>query len=442
MGYQDGMGLRPGRTKDKVSADRGSTDSTFSASAGYRAAGAITPQRLTESSDALKANRGNSVAARADAPGQSNDRSALAQFNADSVRQNIPKAPGLMETVGTSVATKAAGSALERGADRLLDRGVAALFNGGNDLRLADVAKDAGGYINLTTGAETFPVIDYGAGIQSLGEAAGSVSSLADPGYIDTLGDWGGAADAASSFADPGYIDVLGDWGGAGADAASSGIPVLGPALKLAQGDVGGAAGSVIGGLIGGPIGAIAGGFLGGGCFITEATMAGLGVQDDNAEPLMVLRFFRDKVLAGTPQGQAMIQEYEAIAPLVVQAVQSRPDAMEIFKKIYTDFIAPAVEAIKAQNFPGALQIYAAMIAAVTPLAQEAMDAEDAMEGEMQQASEPQEGAQEAMQQMGAHAGMVAQDPRVAQQAAPQGVALQQFNADDDYPSSVRFGRR
>ena len=182
--------------------------------------------------------------------------------------------------------------------------------------------------------------------------------------------------------------------------------------------------------------------FIGGGCFITEATMAGLGVQDDNAEPLMVLRFFRDKVLAGTPQGQAMIQEYEDIAPLVVEAIESRPDAMEIFKKIYTDFIAPAVEAIKAQNFPQALQIYAAMIAAVTPLAQEAMDAEDAMEGEMQQAGEPQEGPQEAVQQMGQHAGMVAQNPQVAQQAAPQG-ALSQFNAEEeDYPSSVRFGRQ
>lgn len=435
MGYQDGMGLRPGRTRDKVSADRGSSSSTFNSASGYRASGSVTPQRLTESSDALKANRGNSVAAQAgDQPNQAgnrseqaNDRSALAQFNADGVRQNIPKAPGLMETVGTSVATKAAGSALERGADRLLDRGVAALFNGGNDLRLADVAKDAGGYINLSTGAETFPVADYGAGIESLGDGAWNAAT---DGY-------GMGADAAAAG---------GEW------AVGDVMPYAGSILRVAQGDVEGAAksaaGTFIGNMILPGIGGFVGGLIGGGCFITEATMAGLGVQDDNAEPLMVLRFFRDKVLAGTPQGQAMIQEYEAIAPLVVQAVQSRPDAMEIFKKLYTDFIAPAVEAIKAQDFPGALQIYAAMIAAVTPFAQEAMDAEDAMEGEMQQASEPQEGAQEAMQQMGKHAGMVAQNPSVAQQAAPaqgmmpQGGALQQFNADDDYPSSVRFGRR
>ena len=236
----------------------------------------------------------------------------------------------------------------------------------------------------------------------------------------------GSATDLAGSAGDIGFGDVA---------------PYAGSAIRLAQGDVGGAAkaaaGTFIGNMILPGIGGFIGGAIGGGCFITEATMAGLGVQDDNAEPLKVLRFFRDQVLSKTPQGQAMIQEYEAIAPLVVEAVQSRPDAMEIFKQLYEQFIAPAVEAIKAQDFPGALQIYAAMIAAVTPLAQEAMDAEDAMEGEMQQASEPQE----AMQQMGQHAGMVAQNPQVAQQAAPQG-ALQQFNADEDYPSSVRFGRR
>ena len=240
----------------------------------------------------------------------------------------------------------------------------------------------------------------------------------------------GSATDLAGSAGDIGFGDVA---------------PYAGSAIRLAQGDVGGAAkaaaGTFIGNMILPGIGGFIGGAIGGGCFITEATMAGLGVQDDNAEPLKVLRFFRDQVLSKTPQGQAMIQEYEAIAPLVVEAVQSRPDAMEIFKKLYTDFIAPAVEAIKAQNFPQALQIYAAMIAAVTPFAQEAMDAEDAMEGEMQMASEPQEGPQEAVQQMGQHAGMVAQNPQVAQQAAPQG-ALQQFNADEEYPSSVRFGRQ
>ena len=157
--------------------------------------------------------------------------------------------------------------------------------------------------------------------------------------------------------------------------------------------------------------------------------MAGLGVQDDEAEPLKVLRFFRDKVLAGTPQGQAMIEEYENIAPLVVEAVEARPDAMEIFKQLYEQFIAPAVEAVKAGNYPEALQIYAAMIAAVTPFAQEAMQMQDAVMQEEPQAE---------MQQMGNHAAQVAQNPQVAQQATG---ALNQFNADDQRPTSVRFGK-
>ncbi len=363
MGYQDGMGLRPGRTKDKLSADRGNTDSTFSAAAGYRAAGAVSPVREAPKSDAMATGGGGGV---------------LSQFSADA-GPKVPKAPGLLQTVGGAVGTRVAGNALEKGYDRASAgasnnwRGVDALFNGGNDLRLADTAKDAGGYINLTTGAETFPVVDSGAGIESLGDFAGSATDLAGGGdlYFD---DWGVGSDLAS--------------GSELADVGGGGIPYLGAGLKLAQGDVGGAALTAAGYAIGGPVGGFIGSVLGGGCFITEATMAGLGVQDDEAEPLQVLRFFRDKVLAGTPQGQAMIQEYEDIAPLVVEAIESRPDAMEIFKKLYTDFIAPAVEAIKAQNFPQALQIYAAKIAAVTPLAQEAMDAEDAMEGEMQQAGE------------------------------------------------------
>jgi hypothetical protein len=416
MGYQDGMGLRPGRTRDKVSADRGSNDSTFSAAAGYRAAGSVSPVREAPKADAMASG------------------GALSQFSAD-VAPKVQKAPGLLETVGSSVAMKAGEKALDKATGGIAGRYVDHAMSGSSipfsAMETANASPDSIGYLD-SRGYFDSPNYAPVSDAAGLGEYA--VPGIGSDGFIDVMGDGVGmGADAA----------------GSAADLAGGGIPYLGAGLKALQGNVGGAVGSVGGALIGnailpgvgGAIGSFLGGIVGGGCFITEATMAGLGVQDDEAEPLQVLRFFRDQVLAGTPQGQAMIQEYEDIAPLVVEAIESRPDAMEIFKKLYTDFIAPAVEAIKAQNFPQALQIYAAMIAAVTPLAQEAMDAEDAMEGEMQQASEPQEGPQEAVQQMGQHAGMVAQNPQVAQQAAPQG-ALQQFNADEEYPSSVRFGRQ
>lgn len=402
MGYQDGFGLRPGRTKEKMgAADRGGAGSAFNAASGFRAAGAVSPvvqeeKKLTPGSE----------------------RSALGQFNAEGPK--VPEAPGLLKTIGTSAASAAGSKALERGVDKIADSSIG---------RAAT---------HLMSGSD----IPFSA-IEAANQSSDPIYALGD-----SQGWWDGASGSVGEYAVPGigadgYIDALGDGVGIGVDAASSSVPVIGPAISLARGNVGGAAGALAGGLIAGPIGAAVGGFLGGGdCFITEATMAGLGVQDDDAEPLKVLRAFRDQVLASTPQGQQMIQEYEAIAPLVVQAVQARPDAMTIFKAIYTQFIAPAVEAIKGGNYPQALQIYAAMIAAVVPFAQEAMgDMDDMEEGAMGEAGEVQE-----MQSLGDDAAEVAQNPQMAQQAAPmqgdmQGGALQQFNADEN-PSPVRFGRR
>ena len=428
MGYQDGMGLRPGRTRDKLSADRGNSSSTFNAASGYRATGAVSPIREAEK-----------TAADPNATGTS----ALSQFSAGGQGMQVPKAPGLLQTVGSSVAMKAGEKALDKATGGIAGRYVDHAMSGSSIpfQSLEDANATADPIYTLGNSEGWWSGVPDSAKVATepmFFDDAGVGSDLAPGSWLGDFADEGAsAADAAGSA-----TELYG-----GADAAGGSFPGLSIASNLAKGNYAGAgltaAGYAIGGPVGGFVGSLVGNvFGGGGCFITEATMAGLGVQDDNAEPLKVLRFFRDQVLSKTPQGQAMIQEYEDIAPLVVEAIESRPDAMEIFKKIYTDFIAPAVEAIKAQNFPQALQIYAAMIAAVTPLAQEAMDAEDAMEGEMQQAGEPQEGPQEAMQQMGQHAGMVAQNPRVAQQAAPQG-ALSQFNAEEeDYPSSVRFGRQ
>ena len=296
-------------------------------------------------------------------------------------------------------------------------------------------------------------------------------------GSFGSLGDAASFAAGAAGDSFGGALDIM----GVPVGDLGSYTPYLGAAYKLVQGEpeaaVGSALGTYAGTALGGPVGGAIGSVVGSyaepivsavnenivrpiydtftsafdDCFITEATMAGLGVQDDEAEPLKVLRFFRDQVLTGTPQGQQMIAEYENIAPLVVEAVNSRPDAMAIYKQIFTQFIMPSVEAVKAGNYPQALQIYAAMIQAVTPLAQEAMQAEDELDGMEDPA------AMAGMEQMGEDAGMVAQSPQMARQAAPQvqaappapmmqgGSALGQFSANDeeeDFPTSVRFGRR
>lgn len=106
------------------------------------------------------------------------------------------------------------------------------------------------------------------------------------------------------------------------------------------------------------------------GCFITEAVMSSGGA--DNGMELEALRGFRDNTLAASPQGQALIAEYEAIAPIVVECVGQREDGMQIFQQIKSQFIDPAVAAVQAGNNEEALRIYAQMISFVTPLAAEA----------------------------------------------------------------------
>ena len=148
-----------------------------------------------------------------------------------------------------------------------------------------------------------------------------------------------------------------------------------------------------------------AAGYDPGGCFITEAVMSTSG-QGDNAEELQVLRGFRDTVLMASPQGQEMVNEYYAIAPVVVEAVAARPDGVKIFQDLKAQFIDPAVAAVKAGDNEQALQIYAQMIAYATQFA-----SEGGGEGP------EQPGAEAGMENFGADAQMVADSPDMAEAA-------------------------
>lgn len=129
--------------------------------------------------------------------------------------------------------------------------------------------------------------------------------------------------------------------------------------------------GTAIGGPIGGFIGGTIGGTVGGGCFITQAVMAAVGGHDSSHE-LQVLRAFRDGYMLKSPQTAALVKEYYQVAPLVVDALNRRPDAQQIYVEIYHRFVAPAVQAITQGNMPLALEIYAAMLKFVVPFAQQA----------------------------------------------------------------------
>ena len=83
-------------------------------------------------------------------------------------------------------------------------------------------------------------------------------------------------------------------------------------------------------------------------CFLASACMAARGLPVD-CEELEVLRRFREEVLAGTAEGDAILREYEEIAPRIVRAIDDRPDASAIYEKIYAEIVL-CVRDIRGQD--------------------------------------------------------------------------------------------
>lgn len=365
---------------------------------------------------------------------------AISQFEAPRVPQPASLGSTLAMGAGSAVAGEAAKQGIKSGVRTISGMLGAGYGAAPGTLETANAVGDSGGDAlgsliqgNAANWGVDVSRLGFGAApgtldaANAVGDAGGDrlgsfISGNAENWDVADMSGFAGDAanygtDIAASYADTADLAdaAMGfDAAGAGADAATSGIPWVGPAVRLAQGDVGGAAGSAAGAAIGSAIfpgvgtviGSVLGGSLGGDCFITEAVMSSGGA--DNGMELEALRGFRDNILSATPQGQAMIAEYEAVAPVVVEAVSARPDGVQIFQQIKGQFIDPAVQAVNAGNFQEALQIYANMIGFVTPFAAEA--AEAGIGGQ-----DP-----DAMNQMGDHAAMVGNSPELAAEAMPE----------------------
>ena len=76
-------------------------------------------------------------------------------------------------------------------------------------------------------------------------------------------------------------------------------------------------------------------------CFLTTATVGAIGLADDCWE-LSTLRRFRDSWLARQAYGQALIADYYALAPRIVERIGTRPDAQRIWRRTYLWGIVPA----------------------------------------------------------------------------------------------------
>lgn len=85
------------------------------------------------------------------------------------------------------------------------------------------------------------------------------------------------------------------------------------------------------------------------GCYLTTACTAARGLPDD-CDELQSLRAFRDGYLSGRPEGASEIEAYYSVAPLIVSAINSRPDSAQIWEQVYSDLVVPCVHMIKQEQ--------------------------------------------------------------------------------------------
>ena len=91
------------------------------------------------------------------------------------------------------------------------------------------------------------------------------------------------------------------------------------------------------------------------GCFLTTACVEYAGLPDNCAE-LETMRWFRDNFVRGLPEGDSLLTEYYAVAPLIVERIKSRPDAPEVFEQLLGS-IRTAARLIESRQLPDALRI-------------------------------------------------------------------------------------
>lgn len=75
-------------------------------------------------------------------------------------------------------------------------------------------------------------------------------------------------------------------------------------------------------------------------CFLTTATCKVKGYGDD-CEVLTVFRKYRDEVLSNEEGGQALISEYYAIAPVIVECIEQSEDSIQAYNLMWDDYLAP-----------------------------------------------------------------------------------------------------
>lgn len=257
--------------------------------------------------------------------------------------------------------------------------------------------------------------IDKAALMQDFGfaeDAPSVISSVSSsPSVVSSFGESVGDYPDLSSYSSE-FMDM-------GSEAGSSSVPYLGMATSLANGNWGSAVGNWLGTNAFGPIGGMVGSLLGntiedglstwednlmdvtdqvndatgglgdpiggavydtfggatdladeifgggggGGCFLTTACMRHHDANfSDDCRELTVLRDVRDNYIRKTPDGEELVTEYYRTAPGQVVKLESRPDAKEVFDKMYDEFILPAVEQAESGDYHASYETYLKLV--------------------------------------------------------------------------------
>lgn len=96
-------------------------------------------------------------------------------------------------------------------------------------------------------------------------------------------------------------------------------------------------------------------------CFITTAVVKHIG-EADNGEMLTVLRSLRDQFMMQRPKLARLVDEYYRIAPQLVARIRSRADATQIWRRLASVYLKPAVRAIQTNSPWSAVRGYVKLV--------------------------------------------------------------------------------
>ena len=97
------------------------------------------------------------------------------------------------------------------------------------------------------------------------------------------------------------------------------------------------------------------------GCIITTAACIALGKNDDCKE-LMTLRAYRDKIKANSSIVSDLIEEYYRIAPSLIKEIDKFKNRIDIYEKIWQNYISVTCEMIDNKDYSAATLKYIDMV--------------------------------------------------------------------------------